>query len=102
MEKWSKGRRFFSTEKGLLGQAPEKAKKGDLVCVFYGSKVPFVILPVKNEYEIVGECYVDGYMRGEALRKGAGQEEELRFGQRLQNMSDRWSSTVRNGPKTKL
>lgn len=29
--------------------------------------MPVVLRPVGKRYEVVGECYVDGFMKGEAM-----------------------------------
>ncbi|KAF4334845.1 heterokaryon incompatibility 6 OR allele [Fusarium beomiforme] len=39
----AQSRRFARTNMGLAGYVPMRAKKGDLVVVLYGSKVPFVV-----------------------------------------------------------
>ncbi|KAF5714153.1 heterokaryon incompatibility OR [Fusarium globosum] len=43
----AQSRRFARTDMGLVGYVPMRAKKGDLVVVLYGSKVPFVLYPSK-------------------------------------------------------
>jgi len=46
---------------------PEGAETGDLICILYGGEVPYVLRPQRNGYNVVvGECYVDGIMYGEA------------------------------------
>ena len=37
------GRKFFTTKAGYMGWVPEEAITGDEICVFDGSKMPFVI-----------------------------------------------------------
>ncbi|PMD62665.1 uncharacterized protein K444DRAFT_610698 [Hyaloscypha bicolor E] len=64
------GKRLIVTNNGLLGTAPREARKGDLVCVLLGCGIPLVLRSVNQEkgtFELVGECYIDGYMRGEVL-----------------------------------
>ncbi|PWY91506.1 hypothetical protein BO94DRAFT_462372 [Aspergillus sclerotioniger CBS 115572] len=92
-------KRFCSTTEGRLGWVPDRARPGDLICIFDGATVPYVIRPRTEEgsgklslvytywyhqlsgyllspaqevnpgpeYVLVGECYVDGLMDGEAL-----------------------------------
>jgi hypothetical protein len=62
-------RRLVISESGLLGMAPRRARKGDLICILYGCSVPVVLRPhvEKGGYSFIGECYVDGFMNGEAL-----------------------------------
>ena len=66
------GRRLIKTESQTLGLAPRKAVPGDLVCLLYGCSVPVILHRCENgndaeSYELVGDCYLDGFMRGEAL-----------------------------------
>jgi hypothetical protein len=65
----AQSRRFARTDMGLVGYVPMRAKRGDLVVVLYGSKVPFVVREQEHgRYSLVGECYMDGIMRGEGIR----------------------------------
>ncbi|KAG4259320.1 hypothetical protein FPRO03_12996 [Fusarium proliferatum] len=65
----TKSRRFAATDIGLVGYVPNRAKKGDLVCIFYGSDVPFVVRKeAEGKYSLVGECYIHGIMEGEAIK----------------------------------
>ncbi|KAF5600106.1 heterokaryon incompatibility 6 OR allele [Fusarium pseudoanthophilum] len=75
----TESRRFAATDMGLVGYVPLRAKKGDLVCILYGSEVPFVIRKeAGGKCSLVGECYMHGIMEGEALNAGAnGHEEEV-------------------------
>jgi hypothetical protein len=78
---------------GVLGLAPNDARKDDLICIIFGCSVPLVLRriplpkqptspqPVASEtpspddepedaeelYTLVGECYVDHMMDGEAI-----------------------------------
>ena len=66
---------FFITEKGYLGVGPADAQQGDNVCVFGGGRVPFLVRCVQGNqqesreeercYQLVGDVYVHGIMRGE-------------------------------------
>ena len=65
-------RRFFTTDEGFLGLGPYSMRPGDEVFLVTRSKVPFVLRKVEgpahaNEYRLVGECYVRGFMRGEGM-----------------------------------
>jgi hypothetical protein len=60
-------------EKGFIGLAPRRVREGDVVVVFYGSSVPFVLRPTGDSggtYTFVGEAYCDGIMDGEVLGLG--------------------------------
>ncbi|KAF2462620.1 HET-domain-containing protein [Lindgomyces ingoldianus] len=88
-----------------LGLAPAKVKKGDLVCILHGCSVPVILrkyvsesLPVKVdqsgwgsrnvEYEWVGECYVHGFMDGEAGRLPGNPQEDSATLSPLSNPGD--------------
>ncbi len=51
--------------------APCRVRKGDQICVLLGCNIPLILRQRKIEgtYEIVGECYLHGFMDGEALRE---------------------------------
>ncbi|KIN08752.1 hypothetical protein OIDMADRAFT_23516 [Oidiodendron maius Zn] len=66
-------RNFGVTAAGGMGIFPENAKANDRICVFVGGRVPYVIRPWGQRFKLIGECYVDGMMDGEAIewvRKG--------------------------------
>ncbi|CZR66859.1 uncharacterized protein PAC_16760 [Phialocephala subalpina] len=86
-----KDRRFFITQRGYLGFAPENTQIGDEVYVINGSKVPFVLRRLNKTYELesrtdesiipdvpafnlIGNCYVHGIMDGEAASGVDGKE----------------------------
>ncbi|KAM5343497.1 hypothetical protein ACJ41O_012034 [Fusarium nematophilum] len=59
----------------LLGLGSRHARRGDIACILYGCSVPVLLRPlgVSDQYKLVGECYLQGKMDGEALT-GLGQE----------------------------
>jgi hypothetical protein len=62
------GRRMFWTNRGYLGIGPAGMTEGDMICVFYGGQVLYVLRDAGiGVYECIGECYVHGLMDGEAL-----------------------------------
>ncbi|KAK1758278.1 hypothetical protein QBC47DRAFT_374184 [Echria macrotheca] len=65
----TEGKRLMVTNAGLLGMAPRDAKKGDIVCVLLGCNIPMVLrqVPDREAFQVVGECFLDGYMDGEVL-----------------------------------
>jgi hypothetical protein len=76
--KWCYNRRFFATEGGLFGWGMEGIQEGDEICVLYGGEYPFVIHPVDDgKYTMVSDCYVYGYMDGEALVEDFKEQEFL-------------------------
>jgi len=65
-------RRFCITRNGRFGQVRNNTRKGDLVCVVVGAQVPLVIRPPDRgddvqTYELIGDCYLEGVMHGEAM-----------------------------------
>ncbi|KAI0147064.1 hypothetical protein GGR57DRAFT_506041 [Xylariaceae sp. FL1272] len=64
------GRQFFGTTNGYMGRGLDSVQRGDIVGVFIGAKVPFVLRPTADNdgLYLVGECYVHGIMHGEAFR----------------------------------
>ncbi|CAL8574397.1 hypothetical protein XPA_000357 [Xanthoria parietina] len=64
----TKGRLLITTADGRLGLAPEGTEAGDWICVVLGCRSPLILRPRDSlNHEVVGECYMDGIMAGEAL-----------------------------------
>jgi hypothetical protein len=66
-------RRLFWTKKGFLGLGPMSAKVGDMVCIFKGGRVPYVIRKIPHEssyFNFIGDCYIHALMNGEAMDFG--------------------------------
>jgi len=60
-------RSFFVSSSGFIGLAPLSAVSGDILCLFLGSRTPFVIRQVEGHYTLLGECYIYGLMHGEGM-----------------------------------
>ncbi|KAM0544352.1 hypothetical protein ACHAPJ_011888 [Fusarium lateritium] len=79
------GKRFYVTENGDIGLAPDRAQVGDVVFAVEGASVPFVFRPLGSEdngsvalksievqgseeqiFSLVGEAYLHGIMYGES------------------------------------
>ncbi len=60
-------RRAIATA-GWVAQVPLLAEPGDAIFIPLGSAVPFILRPSVDGYKLVGECYVHGLMKGEALK----------------------------------
>ncbi len=65
------GRRFLITRQGYVGLGPAHARENDMICIFHGGSVPFLVRQndTISEYDLVGECFIHGLMSGEALAK---------------------------------
>ncbi|KAJ4136499.1 hypothetical protein NW768_004113 [Fusarium equiseti] len=59
--------RPFLSDSGYLGMAYESVEVGDEVWIVRGCPTPLVLRRVGEELNLVGECYVHGVMRGEAV-----------------------------------
>jgi len=71
IQQWASKRRFCVLEGGRLAFVPSTAMAGDVVAVLFGGEVPYVLRRVSSRgYLVIGECYVDGIMHGEALSDG--------------------------------
>lgn len=75
------GRRYCLLSDKSAGLVPEHSEIGDIVCVVQGARVPYVIRPKAvtedgtQTYELVGECYIGGLMKGEVQHMGLEFEE---------------------------
>ncbi|KAE8446690.1 hypothetical protein EG329_011734 [Mollisiaceae sp. DMI_Dod_QoI] len=63
---------MFLTEQGYLGLGHEGFQVGDVVCVFTGGEVPFLLrecdTPRSEVCRLLSECYIHGVMDGEAMQ----------------------------------
>ncbi|PMD43635.1 hypothetical protein L207DRAFT_510144 [Hyaloscypha variabilis F] len=62
------GRRMVTTEKGYIGMALELSRRGDLVCLLFGCRMPVVLRPEGEYFRFMGECYMHGLMFGEGMK----------------------------------
>ena len=64
------GWRFVITKKGFVGVVPNMARIGDVVAIFKGGRVPFILQESairSGAFRLVGGCYVHCMMNGEGL-----------------------------------
>ena len=59
------GRCLFTTKCGRMGIGAFHMRKGDAVCVLYGSPFCFILRPHGSNYKLIGDAYVHGVMHGE-------------------------------------
>ena len=68
---------LFQTEEigkggGNVGRGPISVSKGDELWVLAGGKVPYLLRPIGNDnYEFIGEAYLDGIMYGEVVESAS-------------------------------
>ncbi|KFA71269.1 hypothetical protein S40288_08652 [Stachybotrys chartarum IBT 40288] len=81
LETYSPVRRFCTTKTGRLALASKFAEPGDKICVLLGTEVPLVLRPVagSSRYRLVGDCYMQGVMDGEAVNGEAAEFETIRL-----------------------
>ncbi len=70
-------RRFFTTRKGHIGLGRPSMKPGDSVCILSGGHVPFLLRKDSIHHRFVGESYIHGVMKGEAMHQDVDREEFL-------------------------
>ena len=62
---------MFLTAQGYLGLSQEGFRIGDVVCIFSGGDVPYLLRqampPHDGMFQFLSECYVHGVMDGEAM-----------------------------------
>lgn len=74
------GRSFVLSNNGYMCLAPGETRPGDQICVLLGGHVFYVLRPVGDHWSFIGECYVHGFMDGEAmglLEKGTFELQEF-------------------------
>jgi hypothetical protein len=69
------GRCFLTTKQGYVGLAPLGSQPGDIISVILGCDFPVILRqelssgtkPSETRWKVVGVCYVNGLMSGEAI-----------------------------------
>lgn len=69
---------FFTTSDGDVGLCPAPANVGDTVVILHGGDVPYLLRAASKEaigiegdlWMLVGECYLEGFMYGQAMKEG--------------------------------
>lgn len=63
------GRKLFLTTRGHVGIGPARMSTADVIIIAYGGRTPYVLRPIPDtpEYTLLGECYIYGFMYGEAM-----------------------------------
>lgn len=71
---------FIHTSLGARGSTSVYAKPGDIIVVFFGARVPFLLREINGAYRLISDCYIESLMDGEAIEmweRGMLQEEEF-------------------------
>lgn len=62
-------RRLITTTDGRVGLARHDCKQGDLICILFGGRMPFILRPQNGHYIFIGECHIPGLMEGQAIEE---------------------------------
>jgi hypothetical protein len=76
------GRRFVTTKNGYAGVVPNMTQTGDIIAIFKGGRVPFILqrsLQRPHAFRLVGDGYIHGIMQGEGLSLQGVVEREFRL-----------------------
>ena len=61
---------LFRTTANDIGSGPSSCHPGDQVWVLENSRVPFILRPKLDSFELIRECFLHGIMDGELLGDG--------------------------------
>lgn len=73
-------RRLMATTGGRIAWVRSCCEEGDVVAIIHGCSVPMVLRKTDEPgctYEVVGDCYIDGMMDGEAVDWGELDADEI-------------------------
>ncbi|KAK3385149.1 heterokaryon incompatibility protein-domain-containing protein [Podospora didyma] len=59
----------FMTGGGFSGVGARLLEGGDKICMVPGMKTPVLLRPYRQHFQLVGTCFVNGLMDGEAVRE---------------------------------
>ncbi|KAH8594896.1 heterokaryon incompatibility protein-domain-containing protein [Bisporella sp. PMI_857] len=62
-------RRIMRTQKGYIGLVPRQAQQGDCIGLFKGGKLPLVVRQNGHLWQLIGEAYIHGVMKGEIFEE---------------------------------
>jgi len=78
MKSMCAGRPYISTSTGLLGLGCPGIQAGDVICIIYGTSVPYVLRPRPDgAMTFVGDAYIYNAMNGEALISAEKRQDEI-------------------------
>ena len=74
----SAARKLCKTAHGRYGLVPLSTEPEDIICIFAGAETPHVLRSTGNgTHTLIGPCYVDGIMDGEAIASGEYQTRDI-------------------------
>jgi hypothetical protein len=91
LEQFVPGQAFFKTEDDYIGLAHPHTAPGDQIFLIVGCHNLKVLRPISGrnggmQYRIIGTCYLQGFMNGEALLGKIPQDWDVREGRGLRDM----------------
>ncbi|KAL8951901.1 MAG: hypothetical protein Q9222_002146 [Ikaeria aurantiellina] len=72
---------FFQASDGYIGISTSMARKGDTIWILQDARIPFALgaVPNTNQYQLVGDAYLHGFMQGEIMQSGTAQFQKVIF-----------------------
>jgi hypothetical protein len=73
--------RVCLSRRGYAGIVPTITQVGDLVCIFHGSSMPFILRKSEEReglYRLIGQSYINGMMHEEPLSFKGVEELDVR------------------------
>jgi hypothetical protein len=61
--------KIFTTVDGKVGLGTQTLRDGDNIAILYGCNIPTIIREYGEGYKLIGLCYLDGVMFGEAVEE---------------------------------
>ena len=77
--KFNAGRRFCITERGYMGWVSLAAQEGDEIASLAGTNILFTLRRGETGFYLMGDCYLQGLMEGEAYTLEGLKEEYIRI-----------------------
>lgn len=75
---FARNRRIALSDGGHLALVPSSSLRHDEIWVLYGCSAPVILRRIADsEYKLIGICYVDGIMYGEAVADSEGRVPEI-------------------------
>lgn len=74
-----RSRAIILTQNGRVGLVPFWCGEGHLVAIIHGCSVPLILSKDENSstYSLVGDCYLEGVMHGEAVTWAVDEADEI-------------------------
>jgi hypothetical protein len=64
---YDNGTKLFLGRGGDVCVGPEFVQEGDVVCILFGGRAPFILRRCSDHFHLIGECYVPFWMAGRGV-----------------------------------